>query len=118
MTTDPTIVLLIALILILLIARFFDRKKGESPSRTPEECAERLKEGRAIFLDLREEPDGEPAPFPGALTIPYEELKERLDELEPYRDLEIICRADSGPETGSAVSFLRSRGFNAALLRL
>jgi len=63
-----------------------------------------------LFLDVREEWEYEEDNL-GAKNIPLSELPNRLDELEAYKDSEIIVHCRSGARSGNAKNFLNSKGF-------
>jgi rhodanese-related sulfurtransferase len=68
-----------------------------------------------VLLDVRtyEEFVSEEGHLPGAILIPIEELKSRLDEIEQYRNAEMIVICSSGIRSGRATRFLREKGFEA-----
>ncbi|MDG1276691.1 MAG: rhodanese-like domain-containing protein [Algoriphagus sp.] len=63
-----------------------------------------------LFLDVREEWEYEEDNL-GAKNIPLGELPNRLDELEDYKNSEIIIHCRSGARSGNAKNFLTSKGF-------
>lgn len=64
-----------------------------------------------IFLDVREEWEYEEDNL-GAKNIPLGDLPDRLEELEDYKDSEIIVHCRSGARSGNAKKFLETKGFN------
>ncbi|TLU99041.1 rhodanese-like domain-containing protein [Dyadobacter luticola] len=78
---------------------------------TVEELKERLDKGEDLhFYDVREEHEYEEDNL-GATLIPLGELPDRLDELEPLKDEEIIIHCRSGARSGRAAQYLESQGF-------
>ncbi len=70
-----------------------------------------------IILDVRQ-PD-ERADFHVAgdtLFIPLGELPDRIDELDPYRNREIIIYCRSGNRSGQACQYLAQHGFQTVNL--
>jgi rhodanese-related sulfurtransferase len=63
-----------------------------------------------LFLDVREEWEYEEDNL-GAKNIPLGELTNRLDELEDFKNSEIIIHCRSGARSGNAKNFLNSKGF-------
>lgn len=64
-----------------------------------------------VFLDVREEWEYDDDNL-GAKNIPLADLPTRLDELEEYKDSEIIVHCRSGARSGNAKKFLESKGFS------
>jgi len=84
------------------------------PEITVQEYKSRLDKGDKPFvLDVRRPDEYDIANLNGKL-IPLQELPERLEELEPYKDQEIVVYCRSGARSGQAVEFLRSQGFTKA----
>jgi rhodanese-related sulfurtransferase len=69
------------------------------------------KNEKFVFLDVREEWEYEEDNLE-AKNIPLGELPHRLDELEAYKDQEIIVHCRSGARSGNAKKFLESRGYS------
>ncbi|UZD23225.1 rhodanese-like domain-containing protein [Algoriphagus halophytocola] len=65
-----------------------------------------------VFIDVREEWEYEDDNL-GAKNIPLADLPTRLDELEEYKDAEIIVHCRSGARSGNAKKFLESKGFTS-----
>lgn len=63
-----------------------------------------------VFLDVREDWEYEDDNL-GAINIPLGDLPDRLDELEGYKDQEIIVHCRSGARSGNAKKFLESKGY-------
>lgn len=79
---------------------------------SPRELAERLREENAPRLvDVRERDEFQIAALPGAKLIPLGEIAERLDELDAWRDDEIVVYCHHGFRSQRAIAQLRSRGF-------
>lgn len=76
------------------------------------ELKERLdKKDKFVFIDVREEWEYEDDNL-GAKNIPLGDLPHQLDELEKYKDEEIIVHCRSGARSGNAKKFLESKGFS------
>lgn len=76
------------------------------------ELKERLdKKDKFVFIDVREEWEYEDDNL-GAKNIPLGDLPHRLDELEDFKNEEIIVHCRSGARSGNAKNFLESRGFS------
>ncbi|MEK6224847.1 MAG: rhodanese-like domain-containing protein [Chloroflexota bacterium] len=77
-------------------------------------AAERSAEG-ALLVDVRERSEWDAGHAPGALHVPYEELRERTHELPLDRPIVMYCA--SGIRSSLAASILESVGRSAANVR-
>ena len=78
---------------------------------TVEDLKSRLdKNEKFVFLDVREEWEYEDDNL-GAMNIPLADLPTRMDELESFKDSEIIVHCRSGARSMNAKKFLESKGF-------
>lgn len=78
------------------------------PEVTPAEAAARQRAG-ALLLDVREPDEWRAARIPGARLIPLHELPSRLAELDPQREIIVVCR--SGNRSAHATAYLQRAGF-------
>jgi len=67
-----------------------------------------------LLLDVRHEPELAVEQLPGAIHIPLEQLRSRLDELPRGREILVVCR--SGQRAYSATRCLVQNGFDARVL--
>jgi len=82
---------------------------------TTAELKDRLSAGEAPFLlDVRQPEEFAAEHIPGATLIPLGELPGRLDELEQYRDQEMVLICRSGNRSVDAGKFLEMSGFSKA----
>ena len=88
---------------------------NQVPSITVAGVRARMARGKPFILDVRTIPEyeGPLGHIEGAKLIPVQELDSRLEELEPYRDQEIIVVCRSGNRSRRATKLLNSYGFNA-----
>lgn len=76
----------------------------------PTELKARLDQSEDIFiLDVREPEEFQIANIGGKL-IPLQDLSMRFNELDPEREIVVVCH--HGVRSAHAVGFLRSRGFS------
>lgn len=86
-------------------------RKSSAPLITVDELSERMKNGNTPFiLDVRR-PSEYDADNMGGTLIPLNELPERVEELAPHRDEEIVVHCQSGGRSAKAAEWLRSQGF-------
>jgi rhodanese-related sulfurtransferase len=77
----------------------------------PSELKERLSRNEDLnIVDVREEWEWEENNI-GAKNIPLGSIPNRLDELEQYKEQELILHCRSGARSGQAQKFLQQQGF-------
>lgn len=64
-----------------------------------------------VLLDVREPFEYEIAKIPGSRLIPVGQLQNRLSELEPFKDKEIVAHCKLGGRSAKAVELLLNSGF-------
>ncbi|WP_192820442.1 rhodanese-like domain-containing protein [Rufibacter sp. LB8] len=64
-----------------------------------------------ILIDVREPWEHEEQNLPGAQLIPLGSLPEKIQELEEYKDQEILIHCRSGKRSATAQAILRQNGF-------
>ena len=107
------------LITILTIAIYFFAFKSQGKSEydiTINQVKEMMTESDSlVLLDVRTHKEfiGEEGHIPGAILIPLGELKSRMDELEKYKNRELVVICSSGSRSRSATHYLRKMGFDA-----
>jgi rhodanese-related sulfurtransferase len=78
---------------------------------TVTELKERLDKGETLnFLDVREEYEYDEQNL-GAKLIPLGELSDRIEELEDWKDSEVIVHCRSGARSARAKAFMEGQGF-------
>jgi rhodanese-related sulfurtransferase len=82
---------------------------------TPTEFVARRERGESLtLLDVREEWELGVASVPDVVHIPMGEVADRLGELEPGREVVVLCR--SGRRSLQVANFLQQKGFQAVNL--
>ena len=75
------------------------------------ELKERIDKGETLVLiDVREPSEYKQANI-GATLIPLATLPDKIDELEQYKDQEVIVHCRSGKRSGQAQIYLEQQGF-------
>ncbi|MFD1852139.1 ArsR/SmtB family transcription factor [Oceanobacillus bengalensis] len=77
------------------------------------ELSDRMEKGEVLLLDVRPKEEYENAHIPGAVSIPIEELRDKLSSLSTNRDVVAYCRGPYCLMSVEAVELLRSKGINA-----
>jgi phage shock protein E len=67
--------------------------------------------GDVIYLDVRTPGEFAAGHVQGTLHIPVDELGRRVQELEPYRDRQIVVYCRTGRRSANAIDLLAARGF-------
>ncbi len=76
---------------------------------TPEEARAKQKAG-AVIVDVREAHELREGYIPGAVHMPLGNLSRRLKELDPSREIVIVCR--SGNRSITAAQIMQQGGFS------
>lgn len=64
-----------------------------------------------ILLDVREPWEHEEQSIAGSILIPLASVPERLQELEQYKDQEVLVHCRSGKRSATAQAILKQNGF-------
>ncbi len=87
---------------------------GDEGSLVPRDGLDRLIQDRnAVLLDTRPSTEYQHGHLPAAVSIPIDELPERLHELPQDRPIIAYCRGDYCLFADEAVALLREKGFEA-----
>lgn len=101
---------------LLIISSLACAQQNNTNSITMQEFKEKLtNEKNLVILDVRtpEELAGPLGKIDNVINIPIQNLEQRIDELKPYKDKEIliICRTQN--RSAVAVNILQSKGYKA-----
>jgi len=86
---------------------------GRTPTVQWHDVEDRVSKG-AIVLDVRTEGENEAGSVPGALLIPVDSLRERIEEVPTDREVIVHCKV--GQRGHTATQILRAHGINAVNL--
>jgi rhodanese-related sulfurtransferase len=86
---------------------------GSLEGVTAEELAARLEDPGTIVVDVRPAADHAAGHVPGAISVPMEELRGRLDELPAGARIVAYCGGPYCVVSPEAVRLLREHGFDA-----
>jgi len=93
---------------------FDDRDDMEPVSR--DELLERTRAGMVTVLDVRPPNEFAHGHLAGAVNIPLNDLENRLDDLDPDKEIVAYCRSAYCVLSFEAVAALRAQGFSARRL--
>lgn len=82
------------------------------------ELLRRVESGEVIVFDVRPFEEYEAGHLPGAISMPLDELRERLLKLPKDREIVAYCRGPHCVLAVEAVEWLRKKGFRAQRLEL
>lgn len=100
-----------SLVIITLCVSLAGCGNGDDPI-SGAELAMRIESGNApLILDVRTAEEYAEEHISGAINIDHTELSERLSELMPYKQQEIVVHCVSGKRAALAQSVLRDAGF-------
>jgi rhodanese-related sulfurtransferase len=111
---------IILLALTIYLVYYWVRKYSISRSLThysAGEVKEKLNNNSVLILDVRTDMERKSQFIKGSLHIPAGQLKRRINELENYRNKEIVCHCHSGVRSMNAASLLRKHGFRSANMK-
>ncbi len=82
---------------------------------TPREARIQFESQRAVLVDVRTDGEFDTARIAGAILIPLHTLESRLEELEEFRDHQVILHCHHGVRSMKAMLALRAHGFDRAM---
>lgn len=95
--------------------QFFEGEKGVEPVDR-EKLLERVQEGSVTVLDVRPEEEYRYGHIPRAISIPLQEIENRLSELPRDQEIVAYCRGPYCVLAMQAVEMLQAKGFHAVRL--
>ena len=64
-----------------------------------------------VIVDVRTQQEYDAGHVQGAILIPYDQMEQRWQELQQYRDQPLLLYCRSGRRSGIAIDVLKSKGF-------
>lgn len=98
------------------LVRDFRKTKSKADSLTIELLRKRLTEGKITILDVRPEKEFIAGHIANAVSIPIDQLQERLKELPKRNEIIAYCRGPFCVYADEAVSLLNKLGYKATRL--
>lgn len=98
------------------LVKDFRQTKTKSRPVTMDELTKRIKSGKVTILDVRPESEYKNGHIAGALSIPIDELANRLKELPKRHEIIAYCRGPFCVFADEAVSLLNMAGYKATRL--
>jgi rhodanese-related sulfurtransferase len=95
------------------ITRTYVERRGLLEPVDQDALVRRVQEGEVTVIDVRPVAEYEADHLPGAISMPLDELEERLQELPKDRQVVAYCRGPYCVMSFDAMALLRARGFTA-----
>lgn len=95
------------------VTRLFLKERGSMVPVDREALVSRVHNGEVIVLDVRPGEEYRAGHIPGALSVPLDELEQRLAEIPRDGEVVAYCRGPYCVLAVEAVKVLRRHGFNA-----
>ncbi|TVR15277.1 MAG: ArsR family transcriptional regulator [Balneolaceae bacterium] len=94
----------------------FRESRHNLESMTSSQLLERMQQGKALLLDVRPREEYESGHIASAISIPSDELFEKLKELPKDKEIVAYCRGPLCAMAYDAVELLNKHGFKAVRL--
>ena len=102
---------LLALILVLLFGSNFSSALSGATQISPAEAIQKINHERAIVIDVREDKEFNDGHILNSVHIPLGSIQDRINELQKYKEGQIIVSCRSGARSNSACGILKKQGF-------
>jgi rhodanese-related sulfurtransferase len=66
-----------------------------------------------LLLDVREQSEFEIASIEGSMLLPMSEIQQRIGELEPHKDKDIVVLCHHGGRSHQVTMWLTQQGYNS-----
>jgi|APLak6261659701_1056019.scaffolds.fasta_scaffold09230_3 rhodanese-related sulfurtransferase len=102
-------------LLVILASAFVGAAWAEDPSYIePQALAERLESAdpQLLVLDVRSAAEFDEGHIPGAINVPHDVLGERIAELGPAGERDVVVYCRSGRRSAIALEALKGAGFS------
>jgi|SRR5690554_978174 len=101
----------------VLLYFLYTESRRSGPTLSCNELTAKVNSGDAVVLDVRSNKEFGAGHIASSIHIPLEKVKERITELEKYKDKLVIVVCASGISAGSACTALQKAGFKTARLQ-
>jgi rhodanese-related sulfurtransferase len=95
------------------VASLYLTQRDELEPISLKELRRLIRDGSVTVIDVRPAAEYEVGHIPGAISIPVDQLKRRLNEIPKKRNVVAYCRGPYCVYSVEAVEILRKRGFQA-----
>lgn len=98
-------------LVIAIIMLLFHESRRAGASISPQQAAQLVNREQAVMVDLRDPAEFRKGHVIGAINIPYASFKQRLNELDSFRDRPVVLICNLGQHAGSVGKQLAAAGF-------
>ena len=102
---------LVGLFVVLLVLLMITEMRKGGQTITTQELTQLINRDDALVLDVREKKDFTKGHIVDAINIPAAKLKERLSELDKYKERPVVVVDTMGQHAGAAGKQLMDAGF-------
>ena len=99
------------LLSLLAAALMWYESRKAGPQVSPAQLSMLVNNENALVLDVRPDKEFRKGHIVGALNVPYNQLNDRIDQLDKHKDQPVVIVCKMGQTTGSVAKRLRARGF-------
>lgn len=110
-SNHPILVIAIIVVTLMLIYSFIGDKFRGFSSVSTTESTQLINREDAVIVDVRENNEYSKGHIVNSVHIPLASFKQRITELEKYKDKPIIVACRSGHRSAQACSDLKKAGF-------
>ncbi len=96
--------------LLATVLMLHERRKA-GPQVSPAQLSMLINNEDALVLDVRADKEFRKGHVVGAMNVPYNQLNDRIDQLDKYKGRPVVLVCKMGSTTGSVAKRLRERGF-------
>jgi rhodanese-related sulfurtransferase len=107
--TNNLLLIVMWFVLLFMIVNSFIKGAWD---RTPQQVVQLMNNDDSLILDVRENQEFNDGHIANSLHIPMSEVKNRLSELEKYKQGQVIVSCRSGHRSARICSLLKKKGFN------
>lgn len=102
---------LVGALLVAVVLLFIHERRRAGQSVSPQRAAQLINREDAVVVDLRDAGEFRKGHVVGSINIPFASLKQRLEELEAYRERPLLLICKMGQHSGAAGKQLSAAGF-------
>ncbi len=95
----------------LLVLLFMLERKKAGESLSPQQLVALVNKDDAVVVDLREKKEFSEGRITGSIHLPFTSLKDKIPELEKYREKHLVLVDKMGQHSSMAAKMLKEKGF-------
>ena len=94
----------------MLVYTEYMRITSANTALSPYDATQKMNEGEAIFLDVRDESEYKTGHLLNSRSMPVTKLAERMHEVDKFKDKQIVVYCDNGMRASRAIAKLKKNG--------